>query len=86
MCRVVITPLLLQSHSIGEVFRTLTSKVFTEYIYTPSPDTHTHLQSLTEDTPIFDHNWSGDHCSCMCVYWTCKVHHYTVNVLLKLAV
>ena len=43
---------------------------------------HTFLQMLIGDTPIFDYCWSGDHCSWMCVSWTCKVHHYTVIVSL----
>ena len=49
-------------------------------MYNSSMQTLTY--SITENTSISDDNWSGDHCSWMCVSWTCKVHHYTVNVLL----
>ena len=86
MRRVVITPLLLQNihqSRIGVAFSNFDinfASIYRIYINLLSL-IHTHLQTFTEDTPIFNHNWSGDCCSWMCVSRTSKVHHYTVNVL-----
>ena len=35
----------------------------------------------TEDTSMSDHSWSGGHFHWICVHWSGKVHHNTVNFI-----